>query len=157
MFDYNCTYCRQALPDIATLLAEDPKLKLILKEFPILSPGSIEAAKVAALVNEDKSLDYWAFHQKLFSMRGQIGAEQALEAAAAVGANRVALMIDMNGKAAEEAVQRGYRLATALDVSGTPTFIIGDEIIPGAVGLAALREKIANMRACGSTVCAADG
>jgi protein-disulfide isomerase len=142
MFDYNCGYCRRALPDLAALIAEDPNLKIILKEFPILSEGSVEAAKIAYLVAEDDNLDYWAFHQ-----------EPALTAAEAVGGSRVALMIDMNGKPAADALQRSYDLATALKISGTPTFIIGDEVIPGAVGLDALRDKIANMRACGSTVC----
>ncbi len=99
MFDYNCGYCRQALPDMATLLAEDPNLKIILKEFPILSDGSVQAAKVAVLINEDEKLDYWAFHQKLFATRGQVGAEAALKAAEEIGGNRVALMIDMNGGA----------------------------------------------------------
>jgi protein-disulfide isomerase len=153
MFDYNCGYCRQAVPDLATLIAEDPKLKVILKEFPILSDGSVEAAKVAHLVAEDEKLDYWAFHQKLFSTRGQVGADAALKAAEAVGANRVGMMIDMNGKGPADAIQDSYALATALNISGTPTYIIGDELIPGAIGLEALRLKIANVRACGSTVC----
>ena len=64
-------------------------------------------------------------------------------------------MIDMNGKAPADAIQQSYKLATALNISGTPTYIIGDELIPGAIGLDALRGKIANMRACGSTVCPA--
>ena len=155
MFDYNCGYCRQALPDLAALMAEDPNLKVILKEFPILSEGSIEAAKVAVLVNENADLDYWNFHQKLFSTRGQVGVEAALDAAEEIGGNRVALMIDMNGKAAADALQKSYDLATALEVSGTPTYILGDELIPGAVGIDQLRKKIANIRECGSTVCAA--
>jgi protein-disulfide isomerase len=153
MFDYNCGYCRRALPDLAALIAEDPNLKIILKEFPILSEGSVEAAKVAYLVAEDDNLDYWAFHQELFGARGQIDAGAALTAAEAVGGNRVSLMVNMNAKPAADAIERNYDLATALQVSGTPTFIIGDEIIPGAVGLDALRDKIANMRACGSTAC----
>lgn len=157
MFDYNCGYCRQALPDLATLIAEDSNLKVILKEFPILSEGSIEAAKVAVLVNEDKSLDYWDFHQKLFASRGQIGAEAALTAAEAVGANRVALMIDMNGAAAMAPVRRSHALAETLNISGTPTFIIGNEVIPGAIGLNVLRAKIRNMRECGSTICGSAG
>jgi protein-disulfide isomerase len=153
MFDYNCGYCRQALPDLATLMAEDPNLKVILKEFPILSEGSVEAAKVAVLVSEDVGLNYWDFHQKLFSTRGQVGVDAALDAAEEIGGNRVALMIDMNGKAAADALQKSYNLATALDVSGTPTYILGDELIPGAVGIDQLRNKIANIRECGSTVC----
>jgi len=153
MFDYNCGYCRRALPDIAALIADDPNLKIILKEFPILSDGSVEAAKVAFLVAENDQLNYWDFHQRLFSVRGQVDGSAALAAAEQVGGNRVAMMIDMNGKKAADALERNYDLATALKISGTPTFIIGDELIPGAVGLEALRERIANMRACGSTVC----
>jgi protein-disulfide isomerase len=153
MFDYNCTYCRSALPDLAALMDEDPNLKVILKEFPILSDGSVEAAKVAVLVNEDRKLDYWAFHQKLFATRGQVDAGAALAAAEAIGGNRVAMMIDMNSPRISDTLQKSYALADALDVSGTPTYIIGDELIPGAVGLDSLRQKIANMRACGSTQC----
>ena len=153
MFDYNCTYCRGALPDLAALVAEDGNLKLVLKEFPILSEGSIAAAKVAYLVAEDEDLDYWAFHQKLFSSRGQVDAAAALAAAEAVGGSRVELMINMEGQAPKDAIQRNYALATALNVTGTPTFIIGDEVIAGALGIDALRAKIANVRACGSTIC----
>jgi len=153
MFDYNCGYCRRALPDLAALLAEDANLRVILKEFPILSDGSVEAGKVAYLVAEDDNLDYWAFHQKLFSARGQVNATAALDAAEAVGGSRGSLMIAMNGQGAAQAIERSYQLATALKVSGTPTFIIGDEVIPGAVGIDALRMRIANMRACGSSTC----
>ncbi len=153
MFDYNCSYCRRALPDLAALIAEDPNLKVILKEFPILSEGSVEAAKVAYLVGEDDKLSYWDFHQKLFSARGQINADAALNAAEAVGANRAILMARMEGQNPADAIERNYELASVLQISGTPTFILGDELIPGAVGLDALREKIANLRACGSTVC----
>ena len=71
MFDYNCTYCRGAVPDMATLLADDPNLRVILKEFPILSEGSVDAARIAVLVSKDPKVDYWDFHQKLFSVRGQ--------------------------------------------------------------------------------------
>ena len=153
MFDYNCGYCRSALPDLATLMAEDPGLKVVLKEFPILSEGSIDAAKVAVLVAENAGLDYWAFHQKLFATRGQVDAGAALTAAEAIGGNRVTMMIDMNSPRINDTLQKSYKLADALNISGTPTYIIGDELIPGAVGLDALRGKIANMRACGSTVC----
>lgn len=153
MFDYNCGYCKRALPDLATLMAEDPNLKVILKEFPILSDGSVEAARVTVLVAEDSKLDYWSFHQKLFATRGQVDAAAALAAAEAVGGNRVSMMIDMNSSRASDVLQSSYQLADALSISGTPTYIIGDELIPGAVGLDSLRQKIANMRECGSTAC----
>ena len=153
LFDYNCGYCRNALPDLAALLAEDPKLKVILKDFPILSQGSVDAARVAALVHADGKINYWDFHQKLFSVRGQVGADQALGVAEALGGNRVEMMLDMNGKKTTEGLQDTYALAKALDISGTPTYILGDELIPGAIGIDILRSKIANLRACGSTDC----
>ena len=134
-------------------IRDSPNLKVILKEFPILSDGSVEAAKVAVLVNEDHKLDYWAFHQKLFSTRGQVDASAALAAAEAVGGNRVTMMIDISKPAVGDTLQKSYELADALNVSGTPTYIIGDELIPGAIGLEALKTKIANVRECGSTVC----
>lgn len=155
MFDYNCSYCRSALPDLATLMAEDTNLKVILKQFPILSTGSVDAAKVAVLVGENPQINYWDFHQKLFAEHGQVGADQALQAAEELGGNRVELMLDMNSKKASDAIQKTYELAKALNIGGTPTYIIGDELIPGAIGIDQLREKIANMRACGSTICSA--
>jgi protein-disulfide isomerase len=157
MFDYNCSYCRGAVPDMAALMAEDPNLKVILKEFPILTSGSVDAARVAVLVGENKKIDYWDFHQQLFAQRGEVGADQALQVAEKLGGNRVELMLDMNGKAATDALQKSYALAKSLNIGGTPTYIIGDELIPGAVPIDQLREKIANMRACGSTVCPSAG
>jgi protein-disulfide isomerase len=154
MFDYNCTYCRQALPDMAQLLADDPNLKVILKQFPILTPGSVDAARVGILVSENPKIDYWQFHQKLFSLRaGEVGADQALQVAEQLGGNRVEMMLDMNGKLPTAAIQQSYDLAKALNIGGTPTYILGDELIPGALPLDQLREKIANLRACGSTEC----
>lgn len=158
LFDYNCTYCRQALPDLATLMADDPNLKVILKQFPILTSGSVDAARVGVLVSENPKIDYWQFHQKLFSMRaGEVGADQALQAAEQLGGNRVELMLDMNGKRPTEAIQQSYDLAKALDITGTPTYILGDEMIPGAMPLDQLKQKIANLRACGSTQCPESG
>jgi protein-disulfide isomerase len=152
MFDYNCGYCRQALPDLAQLLDEDPNLKVILKEFPILSAASVDAARVAILVSEAK-VDYWAFHEKLFTSSGQINKDTALTAAGDLGLNPVTLQLDMNTPKVTAVLDKSYEIAKKLKITGTPTFIIGDEIIPGAVGIDALKLRIANMRACGSTTC----
>jgi len=153
MFDYNCGYCRQALPDMATLLAEDPNLKVILKEFPILSKESIDAARVAVLVGKSDA-DYWTFHQSLFSSRGQVTGETALAEAQTLGLNRVELELQMNSAPVAETIQKSYDIAKALNITGTPTYIIGDEIIPGAIGIDELRTRIKNMRSCGATNCA---
>jgi protein-disulfide isomerase len=152
MFDYNCGYCRQALPDIATLLDEDPNLRIILKEFPILSQGSVEAARVAVQVSE-ANVDYWTFHQTLFTSPGKVDKASALKAASDLGLNPITLEMGMNTPNVSSVIEKSYKIADELKITGTPTYIIGDEIIPGAVGIDQLRSRIANMRACGSTDC----
>jgi protein-disulfide isomerase len=151
-FDYNCSYCRAALPDMAALLAEDPNLRIILKEFPILSNESIDAARVAVLVG-DADVDYWTFHEALFTSRGQVDKKVALDAAASLGLSPVNLELDMGTPAVSSTIQTSYEIAKALNITGTPTYIIGNEIIPGAIGIDELRGRIANMRACGEASC----
>ncbi|MGV3575092.1 MAG: DsbA family protein [Devosia sp.] len=151
-FDYNCGYCRAAMPDMATLLAEDPNLRVILKEFPILSNESIDAARVGVLVGQ-ADVDYWAFHEALFTSRGKVDKAVALEAAAALGLNKVDLELKMGEPSVATTIQTSYEIAQALGITGTPTYIIGNEIIPGAIGVDDLRTRIANMRACGQSVC----
>lgn len=154
MFDYNCGYCRQSLPDIAALLDEDKNLKIVLKEFPILSQDSIEAARIAVQV-ADANVDYWSFHQALFTSRGQVDKATALKAAGDLGLNPITLEMGMATPKVDAVLQESYKIADRLKITGTPTFIIGDEIIPGAIGLDALKQRIANMRTCGATVCPA--
>ena len=156
MFDYNCGYCRGALPDLATLIAEDPNLRVVLKEFPILSEGSVDAARVGVLVSR-QPVDYWAFHQALYTSRGQVTKDTALAAAEDLGLNRVTLELDMNRDDVTAVIQKSYDIAKALNISGTPTYIIGDELIPGAIGIDELRDRIRNMRACGATQCPPSG
>lgn len=151
-FDYNCGYCRSALPDLAALLAGDPNLRVVLKEFPILSNESIDAARVAVLVG-NADVDYWTFHEALFTSRGQVDKQVALAAAADLGLSPVALELDMGTEAVSKKIQTSYEIARALNITGTPTYIIGNEIIPGAIGIDELRARIANMRACGETKC----
>jgi len=151
-FDYNCGYCRAALPDLATLLAEDSNLKVILKEFPILSNESIDAARVGVLVSE-ADVDYWSFHEALFSSRGKVDKAVALDAAGSLGLSPVNLELQMGEARVAKTIQTSYEIAQALNITGTPTYIIGNEIIPGAIGVDDLRTRIANMRACGESAC----
>lgn len=151
-FDYNCGYCRNALPDLAALLAEDPNLRVILKELPILSNESIDAARVGVLVGETDA-DYWAFHEALFSSRGKVDKAVALAAAQEIGLSPISLEIQMADERVAKSIQTSYQIAQELGITGTPTYIIGNEIIPGAIGLDGLRDRIANMRECGETSC----
>jgi protein-disulfide isomerase len=151
MFDYNCGYCRGALPDLAQLLSQDKNLKVELKQFPILSMGSVDAARVAVQVSKSGK-DYWTFHEALYTARGEVDADTALNEAKAMGLDPVKLKADMQSADVSNALQKSYDLARTLNVTGTPTYIIGDTIIPGAVPIEQLEQAIANMRACGSAV-----
>ena len=151
-FDYNCGYCRAALPDLAALLEEDPNLKVILKEFPILSNESIDAARVAVLVSQSDA-SYWDFHSALFTSRGKVDKSVALAAAQDLGLSPVELELKMGDPSVAQTIQGSYEIAQALGITGTPTYIIGNEIIPGAIGADELRARIADMRACGRTQC----
>jgi protein-disulfide isomerase len=125
---------------------------VILKEFPILSNESIDAARVGVLVGQ-ADVDYWTFHEALFSSRGKVDKAAALQAAGSLGLSPVDLELQMGEQRVAKTIQTSYEIAQALGISGTPTYIIGNEIIPGAIGVDDLRARIANMRACGETTC----
>src|SRR5262249_48166578 len=81
-FDYNCGYCKRALTDLTSIMKEDSRLRVVLKEFPVLGPGSLDAAKVAVAVRmQDKGKKYFDFHQRLLGGRGQADKARALQAA----------------------------------------------------------------------------
>jgi len=153
-FDYNCGYCKRALDDMLTLMKADPKLKVVLKEFPVLGPGSVEAARVAAAVRmQDKSgKKYLEFHQKLLTGRGQVDKARALAVAKEVGLDAARIERDMSSDEARATIEESFKLAEKLGLNGTPSYVIGEEVVVGAVGLAALREKV-NQARCGKPTC----
>lgn len=152
-FDYNCGYCRQALADVLQLLDEDKNLRVILKEFPILSQGSADAARVGIVVGRNKDVSYLDFHTAVYATRGQVDKQAALNAAASLGLNPIEVELAMGDDSVTEAITRTYQLAEALNVTSTPNFIVGDELLRGAVGIQEMKQKIANMRECGKASC----
>jgi len=153
-FDYNCGYCKRAMNDMMELLKSDSNLKVVLKEFPVLGEGSVQAAQVAAaLTLQDKSgKKYLDFHQKLLTGRGQADRTRALAAAKEAGADMARLEKDMNGPEVRAALEESFKLAETLGLNGTPSYVINNDVVIGAVGLAALKEKI-NTARCGKAVC----
>ncbi len=153
-FDYNCGYCKRAMDDMLTLLKDDPKLKVVLKEFPVLGPGSVEAAQVAVAVRmQDKTgKKYLEFHQKLLGSRGQADKARALAAAKDVGVDMARLDKDLSNPEVKATLQESFKLAEALGLNGTPSYVIGDNVVVGAVGLDALKEKV-NTSRCGKPTC----
>ncbi len=151
-FDYNCAYCKRAMNDMLTLMKSDPKLKVVLKEFPVLSNGSVEAAKVAVAVRMQAPNKYLAFHQKLLGGRGQADEARALAVAKEVGLDMDRLKKDMKSPEVEKTLKQDMGLAEALGLNGTPSYVIGDNVIVGAVGFDSLKEQI-NTARCGKTSC----
>lgn len=154
-FDYNCTYCRKAAPDIAQLISEDPRLRVVLKEFPILGPGSVEAAKVSIALADLAQDKYRPFHDRLLSDQAPAGADRALAVVDTLGTDSEAIKSAIGEPKVTETINAVYGLATRLGLTGTPTFVIGDQVIVGAVGYEALRSKIQAMRTCGAPDCTA--
>ena len=153
-FDYNCGYCKRALDDMLTLMKDDPKLKVVLKEFPVLGPGSIDAARVAVAVRmQDKDgKKYLEFHRKLLSQRGPADKAHALAAAKDVGLDVARIERDIAGDEVKASLEEAFKLAERLGLNGTPSYVIGENVVIGAVGLAALREKV-NTARCGKATC----
>lgn len=153
-FDYNCGYCKKSLDDIAKLVKENPDLRLVIKDFPVLGPGSAEAAEVAtALRNQFSGEKYWQFHQKLLGMKGQIGKGQAVTVAKELGADLDRLARDMVSKETKDSIQEVMQIADGLQLTGTPTFVLGDDVVVGAVGHDELMTRIENVRKCGKIAC----
>jgi protein-disulfide isomerase len=141
-FDYNCPYCRRVAPTVSAL--EDPDLRIVFKEFPILGPGSQFAAR-AALASR-KQGQYVPFHNALMQASEQVTEESVIEIAGAVGLDTEQLRTDMQDPAIEAAIARNLRLANALGITGTPSFVIGDRVVPGAADLGTLQGVIADAR-----------
>ncbi len=152
-FDYNCTYCKRALSDMTRLIDEDPNLRIVLKEFPVLGVGSTEAAQVAAAVNIVAPDLYDQFHLLLLGSSAQASLELAISAAIEAGVDEVALRAAMESDEIIATIEESYMLADALALTGTPSYVLGNEVIVGAVGYDALKGMIQSVRTCGETAC----
>jgi len=152
-FDYNCGYCRRALSDMVSMMENDSELKFVLKEFPILGPDSVAAHRVAFAFNDLYPDKYTAFHLRLLGFDGRADEDVAIRIAKELGADEGALRAKMADASVTQRIQATYKLANDLGINGTPAYVIGDEVISGALGEDVLTTKVANVRACGSTVC----
>lgn len=143
-FDYNCGYCKRALLDMVELMNKDPKLKVVLKEFPVLGPASTEVAQVGVAVRmQDKTgKKYFEFHQKLLTGRGQVDKAKALAVAKEIGLDMARLEKDLKSDEIGKTLAESMKLAEALGLNGTPSYVIGNDVVIGAVGAAALSQKI---------------
>lgn len=145
-FDYRCGYCKRVFPSVVELLNSDGNLRFVFKEYPILGEASVKAARAAQAawrLDRDK---YFAFHTALMNSKGGLSEKRILKIAAESGLDADRLGEAMDDPGIDKILQRNFKLADALGIGGTPAFVIGDHLIPGAVDLETLRELVAAER-----------
>ena len=143
--DYNCGYCKRLFAQLQLVLAGDPKVRLVLKEYPILAESSVEAARAAIAAQMQGKFE--EFHIAMMTWRGGISTDTILSLAAEAGLDVTRLMADMQNGAVDNIIARTRATAQALNVSGTPALVIGTEFIGGAVSADQIKQVIAEQRA----------
>jgi protein-disulfide isomerase len=143
-FDYNCPYCRQVAPVMDEAEESDPGLRIVYKEFPILGPDSVFAAKAALAAHRQNA--YSQFHKALMQASGSANETEVMAVAEEVGLDVEKLRIDMNDPDIAAEIDRNLALATALRINGTPAFVVGEEILRGATDLQTLQRLINQVR-----------
>jgi len=152
-FDYNCGYCKRAFNDMQALVETNPDLKVVMKEFPILSEGSLEAARISVAVSKLAPESYADFHREVLVRGGTANRQKALAVAAELGLDTDALEAEAAKPGTIENFTEVRRIADALGVTGTPSYVIGKEAVFGAVGYDRLQQRIADARKCATQVC----
>ncbi len=146
-FDYQCGYCKAVQADTQRLIKDDPKLRFVLKELPILGPASVIASKAALAARaQGKYLEY---HNALMAQRGQLDEDVILRLAKSVGLDTDRLKKDMESREVLSVIAANQALAEQLGIHGTPGFVFGTELVPGAIKLEDMKRLVAASRAKG--------
>ena len=143
-FDYRCPYCKQVEPSLEALLGQDRQLRFVYKEYPVLGADSKVAAR-AALASR-KQGKYDALHRALMALKGKIDETAIMKTAASVGVDVERLKQDMKSQDIDSEIKANYELADSLDIHGTPGFVIGNEVVPGAIGIEDMKQLIETAR-----------
>jgi protein-disulfide isomerase len=143
-FDYSCPFCKQVEPQIEALLKEDPKIRIVYKEFPVLGEGSVYASSMALAAQ--KQGKYRAFHDAMIATKGHATEEMVLKVAADAGVDVAKAKAQMKAPEIQDILKRNYALAEALEINGTPAFVIGNVLVPGATTVDHLKQLVADTR-----------
>ncbi len=143
-FDYRCGYCRSVANGLREAAKADGRIRVVMKEFPILGPDSQFAAR-AALASVKQGL-YEPFHFAMMNAKGNLDKKAVMAIATEVGLEVERLKRDMQAREIDGLLRRNFELAELLGINGTPAFVIGDEVIPGAIDMQTLRDKVAQVR-----------
>jgi protein-disulfide isomerase len=143
-FDFNCPYCRQSIPDVDRLLREDPKLKVVFRDMPVLGPDSERFAR--ASLSAARQGRYRQFYTGVFDGQGALSQERLIRTVRAAGLNEARVASDLSSKEVAEEIGKNIDLGRALGLTGTPSYVVGNQILSGAVGYDALKEAVAAAR-----------
>lgn len=141
-FDYNCPYCQRAMLDMENILAANPDVKFIIKEWPVLGQASYEAHVVSIAFSGLMPEKYHDFHKQLLGLKGRKGESKAIEVALSFGVDEKTLREEMAKPYILEALQQNNTIASDLGITGTPSYVIGDEVVFGAVGVDQINSRI---------------
>ena len=144
--DYRCGYCKRVFLAVQELIAEDPKVRVVIKELPILGPDSVLAAKAALAVWKSDPKKYSDFHSALLTARGALSESRITKIAADMGLEAAAVAKAMKTDPDPATLSENIGLARTLGISGTPAFVIGKQLVPGAVGIDTLRGLVEEAR-----------
>lgn len=143
--DYNCHFCKEALPSVRKLLDADKKVRVIFKEFPILGESSDEAAKWALAAH--KQGKYFEYHSALMSNRMPVSTDLLEQTARSLGMNVDQAKVDAASAEIAAQISKNKELAAEMNITGTPGFVIGDEVVAGAVPVETIIKKLTDYRA----------
>ncbi|WP_093425058.1 DsbA family protein [Tranquillimonas alkanivorans] len=143
-FDYNCPYCRRVKPEVQALIASDPDIRLVYREWPILGKGSEFAARAALAAREQGK--YEAFHWALMALEARADEASVMQVAQNLGLDTQRLRKDMAAPEIDEHIATSMRLTRELGFNGTPSFVIGDALVPGLVDLDRLQSLVTEAR-----------
>lgn len=145
-FDYRCGYCKRVLNDVVAVAAAHNDVKVVFKEFPILGEASVIASRVSLAVNMVAPQKYGEFHKKVMSGRGSYTESSLLQLADAMGIDPDAVRAKIDSDEVNSAIRSNYELAEQLGIRGTPAFVVGDQVVPGAISRSALEQLIQQQR-----------
>lgn len=145
-FDYRCGYCKRVLNDVVAVMKANADVKIVFKEFPILGDASMLVTRVSLAVNAVAPAKYGEFHKKVMGGRGSVDKASLLHIASALGIDTAAVEVAMESDDVSTAIRDNYLLAEQLGIRGTPAFVIGDQVVPGAIDRATLEKLIAGQR-----------
>ena len=145
-FDYFCGYCKRVMPDLIKVMNDDPGIRFVYKEFPILGPESVIASRIALAAHRQAPEIYEELHVAMMTSKARMNEANALSIAGDFGLDVERLKADMNSPEIDRILAHNNALAEQLGIRGTPGFVIGDQIIPGAIDIKTLRQLIAEAR-----------